>query len=241
MARYTTVSDVINRTLPEVGLGTSSNVFADTTQAVVQMRNLLTSCGLFLLYEFPWERMRREWTFTTVVPGDTGDYTLPTGWGYMIPQTGWSRTNQTALAGPLSAQEWQYLKARSSTNPLYASFRLKQGQLSLYPQPPGNGIIVALEYVSRYWAVAADTTTYKEIPTANDDVVLFDDLLIIKALKAAFLGAKGFDTTKADIEYEKVFNNIVGFDNSAPVLNVGRRRRSSRLIDSFNAPDSGYG
>ena len=119
----------------------------------------------------------------------------------MIPQTGWTRDQNVPLFGPLSAQEWQYLEGRNLLDStIYASFRYAENKLRLYPYPPPDNQEIALEYMSRNWLEKAGGG-YRDSVQANDDTVLYAPILAVKALKRAFLAARGFDTTRADQEY----------------------------------------
>jgi|10_taG_2_1085330.scaffolds.fasta_scaffold66488_2 hypothetical protein len=242
LERYITAQKAISRAAVESGLSSVSDPFGSTDPAHNQLIELLTSVGQELLYLNQWQYMVREETFTTVVPGDTGDYDLPTDFGYMIPQTGWERTNNVPLYGPLSAQDWQYLKGRDLVDStIYASFRVSENQLKLYPQPPTDGLEIAYEYMSRNWLLKAGGG-YRDSVQANDDTVLYQPILVVKALKRAFLAARGFDTTRADAEYEKALDAYIGNDESAPILNAGTNSRSFPYLHSrYNTPDKGFG
>lgn len=243
IARFITAEETVNRVAPEVGLSTTADLFGSTDNAFIQLRVLMTSCGQELLYRNIWEYMVREWSFTTSVPSDTGTYDLPSDWAYMIPQTGWERTNEVPLMGPLSSQSWQYVEGRNLLDStIYASFRFWEDKLRLFPYPPDDGVTIAMEYMSRNWVLKSDNTNYRDSVQANDDKILYPPILFVKMLKARFLGARGFDTTKADREFEATLSQTIGVNESAPILNVGRPGHRYPYVQSYrNTPESGYG
>ena len=244
MAQYDTAQNIVNRAAPEVGLGTTADLMSATDQTFVQLRNLLKSCGQELLARHDWEALRREWTFTTDGTSTYSENELPDDWDHVIPDTAWDRTKDLPVSGPLSPQEWQYLEGREmGTDTIFIGYRFTQRKLFLYPQPPPTGIVVALEYTSRNWVVDAAGTTYSDGPTVNDDVILYPDILIIKMLKAKFMGARGFDTTKVDKEFQSLLEAYTGSLTGAKVLNVSRKASTpAPLLDArFNTRDTGYG
>lgn len=240
MARYVSVAEIVNRAAVGCGLTPSPDVFGSVDFSFVQLRTLLTTVGEDLVYEHQWEELQVTHTFTTTAL-DSGTYNLPEDFAYLLPQTAWSRTNDIPLAGPLSPQDWAFVSATDSVNALYIAFRFNDGVLQLWPQPPAPNIEISYAYMTTSWLTNGAGTTGKPAPTANDDIVRFPDNLMVKALKRAFLGARGFDTTKADREYERIFNLTTGADSGAPIISTGRTRRGLRLLNVTNLPDTGYG
>jgi hypothetical protein len=149
------------------------------------------------------------------------------------------------LFGPLSPQDWQYLLGRdlvSST--IYASFRLQDGVMRLFPQPPPNGLDIHYEYVSKNWVIDQETAPpdiYKDSVTQGTDKPLYDRTLITRYLKLKYLEAKGFDTTKAQADFNQSFSFLTGHDKGAEILNAGRRYGFPYLDAWRNLPDTGYG
>lgn len=153
---FDTAGNIINQAAVEVGLAAQSDVYASTDQNFIQLRTLLVSLGNDLWREKEWTQLQQVYTFTSVA--NQARYSLPADFGSMIEQTGWNRTNRLPLGGPLSPQEWEYFKARLVGVVFTVLFRPMNQQLWLYPDTgtPG-GYVIAFEYVSRYWAVAATT------------------------------------------------------------------------------------
>jgi hypothetical protein len=249
MARYQPIGDLINRVAVSVGLNKTTDPFASADPAFVQLCTLATECGQDLVQENDWQQLEREHAFVTA-PGDTGLYTLPDDFGYMIDQTGWQQGAPGAaypLLGPASAQWWSYLQASELyTVTIYAWFRIAQGQLQLWPQPPAVGIPIAYKYVSRNWVLDGNAPptapAYKDNVTQSSDVPLYEPILFLKKLKLAFLQAKGFDTTKAEDEYRVALDAWVGKDVSAPILSLnGGLSYNQPFLGTRNVPETGYG
>lgn len=242
MARYETSAQAIQQAALECGLSAGTDPFNNTDQNITQMVGLLTSSGRELLQMREWQRMIVSYSFT-VVGGDTGFYNLPADYDRHIDQTDWNPTNRLPLGGPLTAQDYTYLLATNlASSTIYISFREKDGQFVVLPQPPPTGQVITFEYISRYWVAAAGVPTVlaKDAPTQSDDVLLFDPILIQKLLKLRFLEAKKFDTTAASQQFENALMARGGQDKSAPVLSAARSR-GFPYLDDRNVPETGYG
>jgi hypothetical protein len=171
---------------------------------------------------------------------------LPDDFSYMIDQTGWQQGapgSAFPLLGPASPQVWSYLVASQLyTVTIYAWFRIKEGKLNLWPQPPAVGIPISYEYISRAWVEAGDALgTYRDTVQIASDMVLYEPILIVKKLKVAFLQAKGFESTKAEDEYQRALDAWMGKDQAAPKLNMAGGFPGHRFLDGYNVPQTGFG
>jgi hypothetical protein len=250
MSRFQTIGDIINRVAVAVGLTSSSDPFASVDPAFIQLRTLASECGQDLVQEGEWQQLERSHSFVTT-GADTGIYDLPEDFAYMIDQTGWQMGAPGAaypLLGPASSQWWSYLEASSLyTVTIYAWFQISSGKFQLWPQPPPVGIPIAYKYISRDWVLDGSSTpsapVYKDNVQTSSDTPLYEPILFLKKLKLAFLQAKGFDTTKAEDEYNLALDSWKGKDKSAPVLSLnGPVGFNLRLLNGItNVPETGYG
>ena len=242
MARYETAAQAIQQAALECGLVSGTNPYVSSDPAIVQMVGLLNSCGRELLTMREWQRMIVSYTIT-VAAGDTGFYNLPADYQRHIDQTDWNPSNRLPLGGPLTAQDYTYLLATNlASSTIYISFREKDGQFVILPQPPPVGQVITFEYISRYWVALAGAPTVlaQDTATAPDNVIMFDPLLIQKLLKLRFKEAKGFDTTAASQQFNNAIMSFGGQDKSAPVLSAARSR-GFPYIDDRNVPETNYG
>ena len=237
-----TANECLNRVAAEIGVAPVVDPFASVDPTFIQLRYLLHTAGEELYQAYPWELLNRSHQITTTAL-DTGDYDLPDDFGYMINQTGWERNQNVPLWGPLSPQDWTYLLGRDLVNQtIYASFRFSEGQFKLFPQPPPDGLDVNFEYISCAWVSdGLVPVTYKKECTTGSDIPLFDKTLITRYTKVKILEAKGFDSTKAQDDFNQTFSFITGLDKGAEILNMGRNRGFPYLNAWRNLPDTGYG
>tara|TARA_R110001632_G_scaffold1446_3_gene6372 strand:+ start:1105 stop:1839 length:735 start_codon:yes stop_codon:yes gene_type:complete len=243
MARYLEVNTIINRAAVEMGLLPSEDPASDTGDTFIQMVGLLNSSGQELCELNDWPVLIKTYSILTT-SADTGSYDLPDDFNYMIDQTGWDKTRRLPIGGPLSAQEWTYLKGRNLFNKtIYACFRQLDGKFDLFPNPPPDGLDISFEYVSRSWLKeqGSDTATRDTI-NSGTNVCCLDPLLSIKFLKLKFLQAKGFDYSAAAMEFDTLLGGRIGKSTGAQVLNASYGSRGMRYITPYgNTGDTGFG
>jgi hypothetical protein len=243
---FGTAGEVIADAANELALGvyepSSFDPWASSDPNISQMIALMKSAGRSLVRERNWTYLRREHSFTTVAGIDTYDW--PAGFLNMIDQTGWVRTTRLPMSGPLSPQEWQYMKARLVGATLTLLFRPMEQQLHIFPDAPNTpgDMTIAFEYQHSLWISVAATPTVPSLdaPVARDDTVWFDSFLMSRRLKLEFLKAKGFDTTQALQDYKSAFDLISNDDTQAPIINLAKRG-DNILMGERNVPITGFG
>ena len=234
---------ILNRVAAEVGIAPVDSPLESPDPFFIQLRYLLNTAGEELMQAYPWERLVKTHQIVTA-SGDTGVYDLPSDFGYILNQTEWDRTNNVPMGGPLSASEWTYLKGRDlASNTLYASFRVSQGKFNVFPTTPPVGLDLNFEYISTNWVWNGNATTpvYTDEVLLASDVPLFDKTLITRALKVKYLEAGGFDTTKAQADYNQIFSFLTGNDKGASIINAGGGNRAFPYLSNNNIADTGYG
>ena len=244
LTRTGTAGSIINRAAIEIGLTPATDPYASGDASFIQLRNLLNTAGEELATAYNWEFLNRSHQITTV-DTDTGNYPLPEDFLFMIPQSGWERNNRVPLFGPLSPQDWTYLEGRKlASNTIYASFRLRDGQFSIFPQPPPNNLDINFEYQSKNWVLDTSEVTpeYKDEAVQASDVVLFDKVLTARYLKVKYLEAKGLDSSKAVDDFTQMMAFITNLDKSAEIINAGGRGGGFPYLNARrNLPDTNFG
>jgi hypothetical protein len=258
LSRFQTATEIINQVAVEIGLNESTAPFSDVDPIFKQMIALLSSAGQDLVHLADWPILSRIATFTTAT-GDTGVYDLPADFSHMIPQTAWQQSTRLPVTGSLSPVMWEYLVGSGiGTATIYASFRESRGELWLYPQPPAVGVTITFEYISRGWVYNGappqtsgdavvpvtgtkfDPTKLRDTIQAPSDLVLFDPRLMQAMLKVRTLGARGFNTVKAQDEFDSVYESVTSHKESSPVLSMYPAAHGTPLAP-LNVPDTGFG
>lgn len=242
MAQFDTVANIVGDVGTEVGLGTLTVSYTSTDDNVLRLLKLLTVVGRDLIRK---HRLLQNRLSTTFSAGGTAEQSLATDALSLVDGSLWDRTNDLPLR-LLTPSEWEYHKAIGST---YASYPQDVRAtrvaatgvcgIEFFSTPTGSPLI-AYEYWSSYWvAVDASNAPTKDAPTLTTDVVRIDSHLATRALRLAWLRAKGYASEAAQQDYEDILASVLGANQVvAPVLPVGGRARDA--LD-FNVPETGYG
>ena len=252
---YKTAGQIVKQAAIDLGIGDWDDPFGSSESLARRLCSFFNNCGKDMLNRHDWGQLKTLWEFTTV-DGDTGNYDLPADWQSMVLQTGWDRTKRMPMAGPLSSQEWAYLRAWQMGVTITAMFRMETNQLMLYPQPPPSGVLVSMEYMSNAWLVpdaqrAAWLANHKNTlgaaglneAAASTDICLFDDLMMQQYLKLAWKREVGMDWTTALEDFKAAFDRVVSSITPSPVLSISGPRlgMNVHLIDGTNLPPTGWG
>ena len=242
MARLSTANDILNRAAVELGLPKSNNPVGSQDETFVQLTELLDACGQEMVELHPWQVLVKEFQVTTT-DQDTGTYSLPDDFSYMIDQTGWERSQSVPIGGPLSAQDWTFLVGNDSVSQtIYASFRLVNNEFEIYPQPPPTDLDINFEYISRNWAArSGDMTTRFDYVDSGSNIILYEPILIIKFLKTKFLSAKGLDASAAALDFDTMFQSRIGKDVGASILSASRSAAFPYISPYRNTGDTNFG
>jgi hypothetical protein len=236
---FETALTVISTASTQLGLGAVADPYGSTDPNVIQMRSLLSSIGRKLAAHRRWRTLTLEHTFDTA--NGTAEYALPNDFVAMVDQSEWNRTTDRQ-ALPVGAEAWQYLATGAVTSTINALFRVRAATVEISPTPTGIATI-GFEYLSRYWVQTSGAAQAdKDAPTANTDALFFDSELLVSALKRAFLKAKGWDATNAEVEYQEALALAEAADvAAAPRIGIGGQTRGFRRLGYGNIPDGGYG
>lgn len=190
-----------------------------------------------------WESLVFERSFTTTAGQEVQTGAIPADFRYFVNGTWWDGTNFWPLVGPVTARKWQELKRgiASQTSSAHRWFRLRGGNVLLYPDPPNGTDTIYFEYGSKFWVdTDADGIGEAEDFQADTDTSLIDEDLLKLDLIWRYKHAIG-------IPYEEDYNTAreqiekgTGRDGGAPALALARRRVTG-LIGYGNIPDTGYG
>jgi hypothetical protein len=165
-------------------------------------------------------------------------YQFPDDFDRMVNRTQWDKTNHWEMIGPMSSQQWQWLKSGYIQTTPRVRFRQMGGLLQIWP-PIGTASYYGFEYVSRNWVVDFSGES-KSSFQLDDDTCIFPDRLMVLGLKLKYFEIKGFDTTAFYRDFNYQLDAAKAMDAGAPTLNL-TPTREALLIGYDSIPDSGYG
>ena len=173
-----------------------------------------------------------ETGITVVFGKDT--YEVPDDFITFVNDTQWDRGNHWKLVGPMSPQMDQWQRSGIVATGPRRRFRQvgrNNEVFRLWPPPAQNDTPGPLvyEYLSSYWvqsdpALTSGVSTPKGSYTADGDISVFDDRLLIEGLKWRFFAAKGFDYTSQLSIWNNQLQVAMARDGGAGILPLNRRR-----------------
>jgi hypothetical protein len=146
---------------------------------------------------------------------------LPTDFRQYVPETAYIVGNAQRVYWPTDPSDWAVLKAGFIDPGALLVVRIIGGYLYLHEPPAGE--VLTFEYQSN--ALFSDTTgfTFKQRITADTDVWLLDDDLLMMNFKWRWKKEKGIDDWQVDAaEWQTYVRNYMGETRGARALIFGR-------------------
>ena len=166
-------------------------------------------------------------------------YDLPADYDAMVNRTHWDSSKRWEMLGPESPQQFNWLKEGYISTGPRIRWRIQDGKFNTWPYY-GTNERLSFEYRSNSGVVDADTVTTKPTFTADTDLIVLDEMLLILKTKLAYFEIKGMDTEFLDREYRQILSITKANDHGASILSFSPRP-SEVLIGYQNLPDAGYG
>lgn len=207
----------------EIGIERPSTIIGNTNDTARRILQTAKREGRSLLKTYYWSFLAREHTFTTV--DSQASYSLPSDFDRIIPHTQWDRSNEWRLWGPLSPQEWQFVKSGVAEEGPRRDYRIKANsgtnELFVSPTPDSGsaGETLVFEYITDEWAEDSGGTGKNDL-TADTDTVRFDDELFRLGLIWRFKRALGMEYITEFDEYERLLNVRKAGDGDMPRLRM---------------------
>ena len=238
-----TAGDIINNVGVEIGLDPSNDPFASSDQTYRQMTYLINIAGQELCYMHPWQNLTYtdyiDTSTATSTEGNTAKYDLPDDFLHYRNATGWNASDTRPMRGPITPQTWAYLSYGDNLSPvLEYNYDIRNDKLWITPDPSGGSEDLYLVYQSSYWVNSASAPQVRSTKCIESaDVPFLSSNLLGRYLKLKILEARGFDSSKAQADFNQSLQLHMSKDRGAPTLNASKSLRSYH----FNVPDSGYG
>lgn len=170
-------------------------------------------------------------------------YTIPSDFDRYISHTWWDRTNHWMLMGPQSPQFDQWQRSGIVTTGPRLRWRqigVRPTVFRLWPPPTSASTPDALvfEYVNDGWVLHIDGSFGNKF-TADTDISLLNDQMLILGVKWRMWAIKGFEYGSMQQEYIDFVNREKARDGGMPDLAMGRRKQPY-LITSASVQDGNF-
>jgi hypothetical protein len=196
-------------------------VAASTDQQIVQLRALVNRAGKDLADRYPWQALRQEFNFTTTATEAQPATMIPADFLHWVPNSFFNRSTRRPIVGPITPQQWQWLKARVAYASIYLAWMERANQFLIIPTPPAGQNVYG-EYMSKNWALSAGGTPQNQFVADADTTFLDEDLITLGAIWR-WLQRKGLDYAEAMSDYERMLERAMGHDGGQTSLLLAPR------------------
>ncbi len=193
----------------ECSLLKPSTAFANTDPAIVRLVRLSEKVGQRLMKVFDWQVLTKEKTYTSVATEEQTSF-FEADFDRFIPETMWNRTDQYLIAGPVTAREWQDLKATNYSDTANRKLRYRGGSALITPTMPA-GKTIAYEYVSNQWCQSSGGSGQTAWAVDTDTGVIDEELLTLGTIWE-YLANEGLPNNTQAEAYESRFNTLIEND-----------------------------
>jgi hypothetical protein len=131
----------------------------------------------------------------------------------------WDRNLSEPVYGGVSGRDWQAIKATNVTGPRY-QFRIRGGKLLANPVPTA-GHTWAFEYISKNWITDSTGVTYKQYFTADSDLMLLPEELLLMGLRWRWKKEEGLEYAEDFRSYEMQVKDALSRDGAKRTLCMG--------------------
>ncbi len=223
------------------GLDVPSVVIASQDDQLRQIVGLMHEVIDDLLLRYSWNNIQIEATFTTIAAQDQGAMSTlaPYGFKAVINETLFDRTNSRQIMGPINPVEWQRWQTFNPAGPGY-TYRIRGGHLFLFPVPVA-GHTIAFEYETENLILAADGVTRKKYFTADDDVFLLSESVLMAGLSWKWKCEKGIRYSEDYRFYDDMAQSASAKDGTKTTLaldNEAHPPSPGIMVPSGNWPQS---
>jgi hypothetical protein len=203
----------------EIGITRPSSITGSQEPTDQKLFRYAKKEGRELLKRGYWQGVRQEQTFTTLAQ-ETQTAMIPADFDRFVNETFWNRTRRRPLLGPVTPQQWQNLKAWTSS-PVQDTFIIRGSDVLIDPAPPA-GETLAFEYISSYYCTDSGGTPIS-VWTADTDLPRLPEELFILGIKWRFLEGEGLPFENALANYEAQVRQALTGDTAKRTVNMAAR------------------
>jgi hypothetical protein len=208
-----TLLSICQAVADEISIIRPSTVVGNGNPEVQRLLRYAQKSGQRLMKSHAWQALRKEQTFTGIA-GETQTGILPSDFDRFVPESFWNRSGKVLFTGPVSAQEWQSLKASSYTG--RNKFALRGSSVLVIPALAG-GESLAFEYVSNKWCQSSGGTA-RTAWAADTDTGIIDEELLTYAMIFDYLDGEDQPSGAALAQFQRHMNTLL--DNDQPASGV---------------------
>jgi hypothetical protein len=188
-----TLANICDQVLKELGFVSFGSYIGSTTPAALQV-GALANVAAPQLRQYGMQALTKSTTRALTTGTDT--YELPTGFWHLVADTSFKSSSSNGVKIATDPAEWAYLKASGASGG-GTNYRARIINNLLNVHQATTGDTLRFEYVDSRPIQATGAGALKERFTADTDVWLLDDELIVRDLSWRLQKAKGMPSWNA--------------------------------------------
>lgn len=235
--------NIIQDAAVELGIPKPSAAFSSGDLNIQKLITAAQQVGQELYEMHPWPQLR---TLSSIALTDGVDaYDLAADFGRQVDETQWESDQKWPAFGPLTSQEWAWLKYGTiAVGPTrrYTVYGFPL-QINVYPTPAAGdvGTVIYYTYISNAFCQSSTSVLQSEWALDTDTARLPERLFKL-GIRARYLRLNGYSWQDAELEYRNTADTLFSQAVGGRTLNVGGQNGfDTPLISGWNAPDSGFG
>lgn len=186
-------------------------------------------------------------THTLTLTAARDSYPLPSDFYSGLLGTHYNQTTSIGLIGPLDDSIWNYMLYGVGGASVNYSFNVRGpdlnpsstgGQFTLSPTPTATDTI-SFDYITKHYFVPSTyaVASLASTITADSDICIFDDDVLIQGLKYKYREAKGLDYSDPKDAFERYKESAVSRWHGSTVHGFPSRRSS---LPRYRVPDGSW-
>ena len=158
-------------------------------------------------------------------------YNMPPDYDRIISRTQWDKSKHWEMIGPLSHQEWAFLKSGFISTSPRIRWRINNNKVEIWPPIAGNTTL-GFEYFSDNFIVTGGVgdSANSTVIVQDGDKFIFPDRLLILGLKMKYFDIKGFNSSVFTNDYQAELERAMAMDGGNKTLSSEYRYLSTYLI-----------
>lgn len=240
-----TLLAIVQNAVREIGgIAVPSAVVTSTDRTILRLLALANREGRDLTRINDWTALQRLHTFSTVASQE--EYSLPSDFDRLMPDTEWDRSNYRPMVGALTAQEWEIIKSGLVGSGIVGKrYRIVRSASSTsrtirIDPTPSAAETLAFWYVSRNWCQDSEGNG-QEAWAADDDTFLLEDDLMQLGIIIRWKRAVGLEFASEAREHADMLATLMSNERPARTLSMAPSTGNTRLLDVDNIPETGFG
>lgn len=225
------LDDISSFNIPDYIIGNTTDDTARTLLAAA------FKVGEELVRDYDWQEFSKTGSVTTV--NGTSLYDFESDYDRMAPDTLWNNTEARYMRGHTTRRRWAAITNSSVYSPFEHEWRLKGGQIQVYPTP-SSAFTFNYEYLSNIYCTSSVGADRADGWTADTDLPKLPADIFIHGIRYYFSDSKNLPgALKAAAEYDAVISSRHGKNTPSQAVNhAAAARLPGRCGHRLNIPES---